>query len=202
MDAIIARLDPPEASGRQNPPTPHFLPILPRVSLEITRGKARERIRPVKGAVFLIGSAVDCDLVLGDAAFPEAYAYLYVKPEGVSIRRLGSGPELLVSGEMTEASHLTDGDRLHFGRFEFAVHIEVEPPRGGGMRLDHDWSAGDPLNLYRIEDAINDVQMLLAEIRQTMALPTVELRVFVDTEPSAAPLPSPAVGASARRAIA
>jgi len=74
--------------------------------------------------VFLIGTASDCDLVLGDATFPEAYAYLLVQNEMVSARRLGGGPELLVNGEAVETADLAAGDRLALGPFELILQIQ------------------------------------------------------------------------------
>ena len=44
---------------------------LPTVELEIMRGQARRRVRRVAAPIFLIGTANDCDLVLGDPRFPE-----------------------------------------------------------------------------------------------------------------------------------
>src|SRR5436309_10347862 len=118
MTAPILRLD------RYSSPEPHILPLAPRVALEVTRGRVQQRIRPVRGRVFLIGTASDCDLVLGDLAFPEAYAYLFVQNSKIAIRRLGSGPELFVSGEVVESADLRGGDRISFGPFEVRVVIE------------------------------------------------------------------------------
>src|SRR5438552_194484 len=118
MDAPILRFD------RYSSPEPHILPLAPRVALEITRGRVQQRIRPVRGRVFLIGTASDCDLVLGDFAFPEAYAYLFVQNSKIAIRWLGSGPELMVSGEIIESAELQDSDRITFGPFEMRVVIE------------------------------------------------------------------------------
>src|SRR5437773_11267334 len=118
MTAPILRFD------RYSSPEPHILPLASRVALEITRGRVQQRIRPVRGRVFLIGTASDCDLVLGDLAFPEAYAYLFVQNSKIAIRWLGSGPELVVSGERAEAAELQDGDRVSFGPFEVRIAIQ------------------------------------------------------------------------------
>jgi pSer/pThr/pTyr-binding forkhead associated (FHA) protein len=129
MDAPILRFD------RYSPPEARILlemralPVGPRVSLEITRGRVRQRIRPVRGRVFLIGTDSDCDLVLGDLAFPESYAYLFVQGARVSIRRLGSGPVLTVCGEQVETADLFHGDCVAFGPFELRVVID-QPSRG------------------------------------------------------------------------
>jgi len=121
MDAPILRFD------RYSPPGPHRLPPGPRVALEITRGRVRQRLRAVHSRVFLIGAASDCDLVLGDLSFPEAYAYLFVEGAEVTIRRLGAGPELIVAGESVESAELFHGDMLAFGPFELQVLIEEAP---------------------------------------------------------------------------
>jgi hypothetical protein len=119
MDAPILRFD------RYNLPGLQTSLAGPGVWLQITRGRVRQPVRPVAGPVFLIGTATDCDLVLGDKSFPEAYAYLLVQDDGVSIRRVGDGPELLVNDEPIEATALASGDRLAFGPFELAVQIPL-----------------------------------------------------------------------------
>ena len=108
MDVPIFRLD------RYTLPQAHILPNRAAVELEITRGRVQQRVRAVRSKVFLIGAANDCDLVLGDLQFPEAYAYLFVNGHEVSIRRLGSGPGLLVCGEPADTAELFHLD----GRWE------------------------------------------------------------------------------------
>jgi len=115
MNVPVLRFD------RHNQQEPHILPVSPRVSLEITRGRVQQRIRPVRRAVFLIGTASDCDLVLGDLSFPEAYAYLFVHDAKVTVRYLGGGPPLIVSGELTDAAELLHGDVMSFGPFQLRV---------------------------------------------------------------------------------
>jgi hypothetical protein len=117
MDAPILPFD------RYNRRKPQSSPAHPAVWLEITRGRVRQSIRPVPGPVFLIGAAADCDLVLGDATFPETYAYLLVQDDGVTIRRVGDEPELLVNGEPIDTAELGAGDQLAFGQFELMVHM-------------------------------------------------------------------------------
>lgn len=92
--------------------------------LEITCGRVRHRLRPVRGPVFLIGTATDCDLVLGDLAFPETYAYVLLQDQRLAIRRVGEGPQLLLNGEAIEAADLHQDDRLGFGSFEVRVHVK------------------------------------------------------------------------------
>jgi hypothetical protein len=120
MDAPILRFDRYTSCHR------HSLPLGRKIWLEITRGQVQKRIRPVRGPLFLIGSATDCDLVLGDSSFPEAYAYVFVQEAAIVVRRLGLGPELQVAGEAVETAELRDGDPLSFGPFELRLHVEED----------------------------------------------------------------------------
>jgi len=160
MDAPVFRLD------RHSLPSPHSFRVGPQVSLEITRGRVQQRIRHVKSRVFLIGAATDCDLVLGDLQFPEAYAYLFVNGSEVTIRRLGSGPDLVVCDECVESVDLFHGDLVAFGPFEFQVRID-EPPgnRHKTRRLDaHDYLPPDD------DEAADgsEVHLFLADIRRAL----------------------------------
>jgi hypothetical protein len=100
-----------------------------QVSLEIVRGRARNKLRLVEARAFLIGSATDCDLVLGDPHFPPVHAYLLRGPQAATIRWLGSGPALSVNNrEALESEPLADLDLIRTGPYEFRVHID---PSGG-----------------------------------------------------------------------
>jgi pSer/pThr/pTyr-binding forkhead associated (FHA) protein len=161
MDAPILRID------RHSLPGPHILPAATQVSLEITRGRVRQRVRLVRGRVFLIGAATDCDLVLGDLQFPEAYAYLFVNGSQVTIRRLGSGPELFVCGQAAQQAELFHGDLVAFGPFELLVRIDDARPRGrGGIRQGEE--TGDQPDNESAE-AADEVQTLLADIRRALS---------------------------------
>ena len=138
MDTPILRFD------RYNRPNPQTSPPSPAVCLEIKRGRAKKRTRQVMSPMFLIGTASDCDMVLGDPAFPETYAYLLVRQNGVTVRRVGSGPELLVNGEAVETAELVADDRLAFGPFELAVQIQlattiIQPPSPALSIRDWPW---------------------------------------------------------------
>ena len=127
MDAPILRFDRYSSCHR------HSFSLGRKIWLEITRGRVQKRIRPVRGPLFLIGSATDCDLVVGDSSFPEVYAYVFVQEAAIVVRRLGLGPELQVAGEAVETAELRDGDALAFGPFELRLHVEEdtimhEPP--------------------------------------------------------------------------
>lgn len=200
MDAPHIRID------TQSQPAPHGLSHPPRVTLEIVRGRARRLLRRVTPPVFLIGAAADCDLVLADAQFPEAYAYVYVTAEGVSVRHLGARPALLVNGTPAESAILEDGDRLEMGPFEFQINIVPLDPRGGRVRAHDDDCATVPYDLLGLDAAAGQVRHLLAEIRQSVYLPPVDLRVFDpfrrDQRPSGVVARRPLAGYVARRASA
>jgi len=179
MDSKFSRFDlpAPSVTARQSQQGPHFLSQLPQVGLEIVRGKASHRIREVNPPVFLVGAAEDCDLVLGDLRFPEAYAYLYVTIRGVSVRHLGEGPELYVNGELTESALLADGDILELGAYEFQLHIQERSPRGQD-RGDRNWEELRETDFLGLDAAMDDVWDLMAQIRESIALEPVDLRIF------------------------
>lgn len=172
MESPILRFDP------QGSPRPHSFAARPQVALEITRGRVQQRLRPITGKVFLIGAASDCDLVLGDLQFPEAYAYVFVNGSRVTIRRLGTGPELMVCGEPAETAEVFHGDLLVFGPFELRVRIDDAPRRLHEDSAD-DELAGDDSRPNHDEraSAIDEVRVLLVDIRRCLAdeLPLLRL---------------------------
>jgi hypothetical protein len=92
--------------------------------LEITHGRAKHKNRHVRSSAFLIGSAPDCDLVLGDPRFDPVHSYVFVSPTRVTIRQLGFGPPLCVDGRQVAWAALADLDRLQMGTYEFQIRIE------------------------------------------------------------------------------
>ncbi len=156
--------------------------ILPHVTLEIIRGQARERVRHVTTPAFLIGSAPDCDLVLGDPQFPQVYAYLIVHTGGVLIRHLGFDPELTVNGEDASREALRDGDHLRLGPYEFVVGIQqrwIDPEERRS-------SFGSvPLGALR-----GYAQDSPAEVLASMTQLLADVREAVDTVPRSIPLPT------------
>src|SRR5688500_12822094 len=127
---------------RQSSPHPHGLSCGARVTLEIVRGRARQRCREVTETVFLIGSAADCDMVLGDPEFPSAYAYLDVNDGGVTLRSLGGGPELLVGGlpvSTVAAVTIQDDDLIELGPLAMRIRIELSPPGDLRTRSSREW---------------------------------------------------------------
>ena len=189
MDAPILRLDP------HTLPKPHRLPAgtatrSPQVALEITRGRVQQRIRPIAGKVFLIGAASDCDLVLGDLQFPEAYAYVFVSGSRVSIRRLGAGPDLVVCGEAVSSAELFHGDLIVLGPFELRVLIDAGPHGGRGedapAELEGEFDETPEADRAA---AIEEVRLLLVDIRRCLSDESPVLRLYHDSEPSAAEYP-------------
>ena len=119
--------------------------------------------------------------MIGDLRFPEAYAYLFVSGTEVTIRRLGSGPPLLVCGQAVETSELFHGDLIEMGSFELRVVIDAPA-------CDRDDDGSDELlpastGADRVV-AINEVRLLLADIRQALGEESAPLRLF----PSPLPL--------------
>jgi hypothetical protein len=155
------------------------------VQLEIIRGLARHRIRPVRVPVFLIGSAGDCDLVLGDPDFPEVHTYLFVTAGGVSARHLGAGAPLLVDGRIARSAVLHDGDVLASGPYEFRIRIDSpQPDSSGDRRID----SGRPLresarslprrSANASSPGLAQAQVLLRDIRSVLSPTQTGVRLF------------------------
>jgi hypothetical protein len=161
----------------------------PRVELEIMRGRARNRIRRIDVPVYLIGSAADCDLVLADSGFPDVHTYLYVTKEGVSVRRLGEGPELAVDGQVMQASTIRNGQRLQLGSYEFTVHVGESAPRPDKSPVPTpklpaiaELMATPPSSTLHLQPAgVAEVRCLLADIRATLQIET-SLRLYIEPE--------------------
>lgn len=157
----------------------------PVVALEILRGRAKQRLRPVTVPVFLIGAADDCDLVLADDLFPDVHTYLYVTPRGVTLRQLGLQPPLYVNGEKTEVAALQNGESFRLGSsYEFRVHIDHHPPRASADRKLR-FDTGEP---HRIPDSngVQHARALLAEVRAHLARESVDPATWA---PSSGTLP-------------
>jgi predicted component of type VI protein secretion system len=97
---------------------------LPSVAIEITCGRARNRVRLVQRTTYFIGAGRDCDLVLSDPQFADVHAYLLLGSGGVTIRHLGQTPALIVDGRPVRRAILTDQSVIETGPFQFRVHIE------------------------------------------------------------------------------
>ena len=152
-------------------------PVQGGLALEIVRGRVKRRLRPIKGPVFLLGSASDCDLVLGDPRFPDAYAYIYEKPDGSVIRYLGAGPVLEVDGRTAETCQLRIGSHISAGPFEFVVHRDDHSFEGSDDDTELAFTPESP----REEEnsaAVDIVRALLADVRRKVLPPPAPLAAF------------------------
>ncbi len=151
---------------------------LPSVAVEITCGRARNRIRPVTRTTYFIGAGRDCDLVLSDPQFAEVHAYLLLGAGGVSIRHLGNSPALIVNGRPVRRAILTDQSVIDTGPFQFRLHIEPLA------------AAAPPAS-----DAVQQVTRLLDEVAQNKLPPPVSLQLHVVEDDHHAETESAAVDA-------
>ena len=153
---------------------------LPQVDLEIVRGRAKNKLRPVSVPAFLIGSAADCDLVLGDSRFPEVYAYLLLKPTGVFVRHLGFVPEMTLNGRMIASSALADGDHIRSGPYEFRIHIWDDSDDDWIKQARDELGATEPMDLD--ENGYDEVKELLSDIRTSLVPDTRALRLYAGSD--------------------
>ena len=176
---------------------PHASQNFPEADLEILRGAARERVRTIVGPAFLIGTAHDCDLVLGDSQFPSVHSCLLLGPYGVSIRHLGFDPELLVNDRPIDCVPLANGDRITIGRYEFRIHIREKTPHETGSRTGQPVATSVTSRPKGASDNLAKAQIrsLLAEIRQmettnrpTETPPSTQLKLYVGIDLPTAPL--------------
>ncbi|MCH8922217.1 MAG: FHA domain-containing protein [Planctomycetes bacterium] len=193
---------PPNTHDPHSVRGPHGLQNLPQVELEIVRGAARARKRRVTGPAFLIGRALDSDLVLGDPQFPEAHCYILIDPRGVTIRHMGDGPRLLVNDEEVSTQALCDGDTIGTGPYEFLVCISPPPyhgrPFGDSDQAEVDVDVAGELEASDGEEASGGMAMSIAFPRSPDANVSLtgeqlagSLKLPHWLRP---PLPSPAVG--------
>jgi hypothetical protein len=151
-----------------------------RVELEIVRGEAQQRRRPVAGPAFLIGTSCECDLVLSSAQFSEVYACLVVLPSHVTVRQIGDGPAILINGQPADDASLQDGNRIVAGPFEFIVHIappsedhvlHYERPSRFATRWSTARNDGDATTLGFAAELISDIRKALNEQRPAIRRP-------------------------------
>ena len=114
------------------------MPALVSASLEIRRGLARRRRRPIYGPLFLVGSGQECDLVLGDLQFADVHFYIRAFDGNVSLRHLDQSPDVTVNGRVATTTRLMDGDRIRTGPYEFVFRVEPfdAPQRDMRRRAD------------------------------------------------------------------
>jgi hypothetical protein len=163
---------------------------LPKIVLQITRGRAQHLAREVRSTAFLIGTAPDCDLVLADPRFDPVHSYVYVTPDRVTIRQLGEGPALSIDGRPTPWAVLFDGDRLQMGSYEFQVRIEWP---AGSAHAESTPGQGEALPLPTVDDRA--AERLLREVERGAETPRLTLFVGDDEGESDQPArrPQPAI---------
>lgn len=148
--------------GSQSVGRSHIRTQLPNVTLEITRGRARNSVRRIEGLAYLIGSAEDNDLVLADSQFPDSHSYLLRSPLGLTLCWLGDGPEITVDAVPVLSSALVpDGARLRTGPYEFRIRIEWPQASSSDVSAEAtDLSETDfPRSITRPEIVIADVPL-------------------------------------------
>jgi len=191
MAVFVARIDEP---GEPHPPHVAFPQMV--WGLEIVRGQAQQMFRPITGPVFMIGTAIDSDLVLADESFPETYLYLYIKTdeqlnETVSVRRLGVGPELHVDEVTLDVAELPLGSLLEFGAYAFRLtqRSTSQPGPGDGPRRGPDSNNDDEpflpadFSAWEVDEtaALDKVRALLADVQASLraAKPHQGLKLFM-----------------------
>lgn len=191
MASFVARIDEP---GEPQPPHVAFPSAV--WGLEIVRGQAQQMFRPIAGPVFMIGTAVDSDLVLADETFPETYLYLYIKTdeqlnETVSVRRFGVGPELRIDDVELDIAELPLGSLLEFGAYSFRLtqRTSSQPGPGDGPGRGPDSNNDDEpflpadFSAWELDEAaaLDKVRALLADVRASLAAPKQNqgLRLFM-----------------------
>jgi predicted component of type VI protein secretion system len=154
---------------------------LPRVELEILRGRARNKLRRIDVPVFLIGSARDCDVVLADADFPDVHPYLYVNRGGVSVRRIAENPPLIVDDCDVQSATIVDGQRLQIGRYEFEVRIDRPIKVDGPLESEETVSEIPFPNSEPEPPGLALVRALLDDIRSALKL-EANLQLYTESE--------------------
>ena len=91
--------------------------------LVIERGDAKRTVRAIDRPVYVIGTAADCDMVLGDSQFADYHAYLYQRNGLITLRHLGPAPMLTVNGRVMRWGELQHLDRLRFGPYQLQLRL-------------------------------------------------------------------------------
>lgn len=118
--------------------------------LVIERGDAEQAVRPIQRPVYVIGTAADCDMVLGDPQFSDYHAYIYVREGVVTLRHLGPAPEITVNGRSIRWGELKHLDRMRFGPYQLQLRLrpafetERKPNAKSDSMMVHDfrWDMG------------------------------------------------------------
>ncbi|MBN1853538.1 MAG: FHA domain-containing protein [Pirellulales bacterium] len=166
--------------------------------MEILRGRARNRWRPIQAPAFLIGTAADCDLVLGDERYAEVHACILVREDGVWMRHLGFEPEITVNGTPSGRIQLNDGDIIRTGPYEFRILIRYQDRKPAE---DPSHSILNGPHRLRIHPAtvnaeiLAQVQGLLHDIRSAIQLDESAIRLYVKPNDGICPSRYPVLAA-------
>jgi hypothetical protein len=161
------------------------------IELEILRGHTRRRRRGISVPAFLIGRAGDCDLVLGDDRFPDAFAYILVRGQQLLIRHLGFAPELTVNGQRVTQAPLQNDDTIHAGPYTFRLHIrplETAGPSVGGSQGTTGIRPQTARAMAHTE-ALAEALDLIRCIREDVLGERMTFRLFIGPEANLANLP-------------
>ncbi len=142
-------------------------PAAPQVQLEITRGRARHKMRKVNSPVFLIGSDAECDLVLGDPTFASVHLYLFVREDSIFLRAIQSTPEVRVNNALFRAGEIYDGSRIAMGGYEFRIHVSQQHPgsrktprpESDGRYIPFHGNHEDPQGVQAVRRLLRDIRM-------------------------------------------
>jgi len=173
----------------QKPAATSAEPYIPQVQLEISRGRARCKMRKVNSPVFLIGADAECDLVLGDPTCAGVHLYLFVREDGVFLRAIARTPEVRVDGALFRAGEIYDGNRIAMGGYEFCVHVSESHP--GSRKTPDTETDGRYIPFYGSHEdpqGVQAVRRLLRDIR--MDITAERLSVYSGPQLGASNLPA------------
>ncbi len=108
---------------RPNPTPPTRLPP---VRLEVRTGSGQIHVHDLDSEEFLIGGAPGCDLRLPAPNLPPVVCQISRRPDGIRIRRLAPGIQVLLNGALLPGNIPTvvaDGDRLAVAGVEIAIAV-------------------------------------------------------------------------------
>ncbi|MCY2967250.1 MAG: hypothetical protein NT069_27050 [Planctomycetota bacterium] len=91
--------------------------------LEITRGRTRFPLRPVRGPRYLIGAAVTCDLRLGGEGMPALHSLITTEDQVCELEAIAAEPALRVNGQVVQSVRLKDGDVIEIGEVELTARM-------------------------------------------------------------------------------
>jgi len=84
-------------------------------------GSSRGRHWELSGAPFVLGRALDCDIVIDDPSVSRRHCKLFVDGDALHIEDLGSSHRALVNGEAVQHGPVGPGDTLSIGATTFVV---------------------------------------------------------------------------------